>query len=216
MSLERLPAIAASLIDAVLRDVTAADPVIPERDFTGTAALEYASAVLLQEEVLEELERQAQDSSSLYAGLPADDRARVRDFALYRGEARLERALDRWARHVQGCERHPSAAVFESYEDALMGRDDLELALSLLSSPALDRVAERLRPIDRRFLAATCELSAPLTKRDPWAPSAWWWYRVPRDAGEYFIDYVRHLRPELLQEITDLQSRRRSDGDPLE
>lgn len=62
-------------------------------------------------------------------------------------------------------------------------RDLLEEALCDLEDLHRVRLVEELKPLDRRFAAATTEDGAPLLFRYTRAREGWWW-RWPKRLGE--------------------------------
>jgi hypothetical protein len=174
----------------------------PKRDAMQSAALQYVEALLHQEEVIEDLNKAAADETSLHAALRGSDRTRIDAFVLNRGGTRLDSLVDRWQRCVKTVETDPARLMYEEYENWLSARDSLEDARSLLTPPCRAILDPRLEPLDERFLRATREVSTSIRPRSPWEPQRWWWFRVPRNLGEHFKDYLEHFVPLVAEEAS--------------
>lgn len=195
--LDALRSLAIDLIGKYLAEESdATEMPQPKHVAMQSAALQYAEALLRQQEVIEDLHQAARDESSLHATLTGTDRTRIEELLLNRGGKRLDSRLDGWRQGVERVESDPDFIVFEVYEDRLVARDNLEDALSLLTPPARHVLEQRVGPLDERFLQATRELPTSIRPRSPWQPQRWWWYRAPSRLGEHFKDRLEQLAPE--------------------
>ena len=62
-------------------------------------------------------------------------------------------------------------------------RDDIAEMMQLLTEASKSRLAERVDPIDERFLRATREVPLPVSYPSA-EPRDRWWYRIPKRLGE--------------------------------
>lgn len=170
-----------------------------------SAALQYAEAVLHQQEVLEELNRARLADASLHARLTETDRRRIEEFLLFTGGKTLDTWVESWQRCVVWVETDPEHIVFEVYETRLGTRDGLAHAMSLVSPTSRAFLESRLGPLDERFSRATREVSTSIRPCSPWQPQPWWWYRVPSRLGEHFKARLEHLAPAAAREALAAQ-----------
>jgi hypothetical protein len=198
---EALRALALELIESHL----AVEPAPREPRDAGqvavrSAALQYAEALLRQEEVLDDLEQAANDASSVHSSLTGTDRTRIEEFILYRRGRRLDALLDSWESCVRSVERDDQTLMHEEYHNWLDVRDALNAALTLLSPAARPPLASPLGALDERFLQATREVSTSVLPQRPWRSQAWWWYRLPRRPGPSFRARLQHVAPAAAEE----------------
>ena len=62
-------------------------------------------------------------------------------------------------------------------------RDDIAEMMQLLTEASKSRLAERVDPIDERFLRATREVPLPVSYPSA-EPRDRWWYRIPKRLAE--------------------------------
>jgi hypothetical protein len=167
-----------------------------------SAALQYAEAVVRQEEILADLECAAADISSMHSALVSGDEARIQDLCLYRRSRRLDALLGSWESCVGSVERSSSSLMYEEYENWLDMRDVLEDMVEVLSPAGRQTLGHALAPLDERFLAATRDLSSSIRPRSRWRPQRWWWYRVPHRPSETFRERLEHVAPVAATEVS--------------
>jgi hypothetical protein len=213
--LDDLRSLAGELIDSYLaaEDESSERPD-PRHVAMQSAALQYAEAILHQQDVLDELGRARLDDTSVHAQLPTADHRRVEDFLLFTGGKTLDTWIDSWQGCVGWVEDDPEHIVFEPYEPRLRTRDGLATAVSLLTPTSRTFVESQLAPLDERFARATREVSTSIRPPSPWKPQPWWWYRVPSRLGEHFKSRLEYLAPAAAREA--LAEQRRHGSDPGE
>jgi hypothetical protein len=200
--LDALRSRALDLIDKYLSDTrTATDEPEPQGDPMDSAALQYAEALLRQEEVISDLRRASADEASLHARITGTDRARFEELLLNRGGTRLDFLVDMWSRFVRAVETEPESLGYEEYENWLSARDVLEDVISLLSPSARQTIETYVRPLDHSMFEATREAASSIRPRAPWQPQRWWWYRVPSPMGQYFKQRLEHVAPAVAQQL---------------
>jgi hypothetical protein len=162
-------------------------------------ALQYAEAVLRQEEILEAFRDARAEDLPLQTGLSSAERSRVEDFLLYRNLMgrfeTLDSLVDGWRRAVSGAEASAASIGHEDVSDHLMGRDSLAAVLDLISPPSRSLLDSPIRSLDMRFFAATRPVSSSIRPCSPWQPQDWWWFRVPSPMGEHFLDRLTVVAP---------------------
>jgi hypothetical protein len=183
----------------------------PEHIASHSAALQYAEALVLQQEVIDALGAAASDESSVHAALTKSDRSHIDELMLYwgvRGHAftTLDGLIEAWHGFVGRVERTPGTSYdYEDFEVRLIDRDSLEDAISLLTPDGRGPLESRVRPLDERFLHVTRPVSSSIRPPLPWAPQRWWWYRVPSRLGEHFKHRLEHLAPAAAREALAAQ-----------
>jgi hypothetical protein len=211
--LPELRALAAERIEGYLaegRDLI--DPSDPELTLWQSIALQFAAALVRQDETIAAMRKIAADPSSLEAQLTGTDRVRIDGLHLKGNDGwhlwTLDGSLHSWEHFVGGLlATRPELEVWEPYESHLQGRDGLEDIVSLLSPVGREPFEARLRPADERFLASTRGVSEPIRTPEPWEPRRWWWYRVPLRLGEHFAPRLWGLAPAAAREAADAEAR---------
>jgi hypothetical protein len=188
----------------------------PRRSKPHDIALQYAEALLRQEEILEALKDVDPEDLPLQAALTGADRERVEDFLLYRNLMgrfeTLDSLVDQWERSVVWLERDAESCDHEDFSDRLLSRDSLEEALMLISPESGQAGVGHIRALDERFVAASDPVSASIRPNSPWRPQRWWWFRVPHHMGDSFRIRLEHVAPAAAQEA--FASRKDPPGGP--
>jgi hypothetical protein len=158
-------------------------------------ALQYAAAVVQQQEILQALATVNASSAPRHAALPGPDRDRVENYLLYIGmpsgiKHTVDRIVDTWAKLVGIMEVGDEHWYYEEHVNWLVARDHLAVVLSLLSWPPRTALEAEVRALDDRFAAATAPLSTTIERRDPWRPRGWWWFRRPKTLN---LDFRKRL-----------------------
>jgi hypothetical protein len=187
--LDELKVLAERLLQAYLaNDGGAPEVPSPRTSERHNVALQYAVALVRQEEIVETLKNVHRDTLPFQAALTGTDRDRIEDFLLYRNLMGRFETLDslagQWERSVVWVENDPESYGQEEFADRLISRDALEDALRLLSPISRQTLDSRIRRLDERFYAATRSASQSIRPSSPWKPQAWWWFRVPSEELE--------------------------------
>jgi hypothetical protein len=166
----------------------------PDRE---SVALQYAEAVLRQEEVIQRLQTLG-EGSPLQVALPEPDRERANEFLLYRNLRgpfeTLDSLLTSWEQLVDALQDHAESVLYEEYDNWLTKRDSLEDALLVLSPASRKDLEVRVRVIDEGFVEVTQAVPTSVKPAAPWRPQRWWWYRVPARLDKHFQHRVDQLR----------------------
>ena len=204
--LSDLRALSARVLDAYLTTATGSTecprPRQVERD---SIAMQYAEALVRQEEVVDSLTALSTAEAPLQAALPTADRKRLDEFLLYRGLRRpletLDTLLTGWRCLVERLDEGGKSLSYEEYEDWLFRRDSLEDALSLLSPTAQVPLEAQVHVLNRRFSLATLALATSIRPASRWRLQPWWWYRVPDPPGDGFYKRLKSLSPTAAREV---------------
>jgi hypothetical protein len=204
--LDAVRALASRLLESLLDP----DNLPPEeiRAEDRKTAFYYAAALLKQERVLRAVTRARSEAPTLDGALSGMDRKRVEDLLLSRSMSgpvnTLARLMSVWQHLVEQIERDRDMG-YEDYEQALIARDYLEDAVSLLSPDAREGLDVQLRPLDEGFAAGTGSLATSIRPSASWEPQPWWWFRVPRPMGDSFQARLEHVSPAAAQEARTAQ-----------
>ncbi len=106
--------------------------------------------------------------------------------------------IRKWARVVTEIEYFYDFGI-EDYWNDLCVRDVLEEVAQAVSSEGRQALMSVLHSLDERFLQATYDIPEPLWKTEPWeqwgflphSPEGFWWYRVPKRAGEELTEWLK-------------------------
>lgn len=169
---------------------------------SGALAMQFARRLLLQKEGIQDLADAAADPASLHHDLTPSDRARVEASLLNRERfATLDELTADWRGLVESLATRPSSWLYEEYEDRLIRRDRLEDAVSLASPSSRTRIDSVLRPEDERFFEVTRGVGSSVATRDPWVPQRWWWFRVPAEPADAFLEMLDRRAPLVAAEL---------------
>ena len=150
-------------------------------------ALQFAQALLRQEEILDAFRTLDPDESPLQAGLQGTDRDRINELLLHQNLMGRFETLDLlvhgWERFVRGIEDDAKSYGHEEFADRLIARDLLEDALGLISPAGRRDLEHRVRAWDERFHAATRPVPVSTRRERRWRPQRWWWFRVHGEGG---------------------------------
>lgn len=130
-------------------------------------------------------------TTALRAALSAEDLVLLRDFYTHRDALAMayvpttpESQLQSWSSLVVAIEGTYDRGQIDLVRE-LTNRNDLALAVSMLSPPSLNQVSRHIGTWDERYFAATIPATASIMgSRHRWQPAPWWWFRVPRNLIE--------------------------------
>ena len=107
--------------------------------------------------------------------------------------------IDAWARTVRWVEEHPADFLHQEYENALNGRNWIEIALmGEHLAPGLEAEVARL---DDRFRRTTRESPRVFCLLPGDQPPGWWWFRIPSTVEPAFVAMMNDEVPGLAAEL---------------
>jgi hypothetical protein len=166
-----------------------------------SASLQYAAAIVRQQQELDDFREASTDPASLHSELAEADRRRLEVVLLGLGELRVDPLIHRWRTYVSSLERDATHWLIEEFDNALILREDLQLVFSAISPGGQPALRRHIDPLDQRFAAVTQDVSSPIRLLFAPDPPPWWRYRVPRQLGEDFTHYLRGVEPAAAREL---------------
>ncbi len=105
-------------------------------------------------------------------------------------ESYLLDLLENWSDVVAHIERGYNLTIYD-YENDIMWRDEIDEVMQLLTDSGRKAYAELVAPMDERFVRATIEVPIPISYPVFEPRERFWWYRVPKRAGEELTEWLK-------------------------
>jgi len=103
----------------------------------------------------------------------------------------LEQLITEWEQLASTLKRCYPFSIYD-YQNDISIRDLLQEIVEQAPSSIREKIIRTISPLDEQFKQLTYEISSPLLEGIN--PHYWWWYRLPKNAGNELMSTIKSPR----------------------